>query len=73
MIEQARILYNRILQLIDHGFQYDAPYLNKYRSMIEDPSGYKISETELMITSQYLYYAKSMLAGIPENDSRSTA
>ena len=73
LIEQANILYNRILQLIDHGFQYDAPYLNKYKSIMEDPRGYKITETELMITSQYLYYAKSMLAGIPENDSRSTA
>lgn len=72
-IEQANILYNRILQLIDHGFKYDAPYLNEYKKIMEDPSGQLMTETELMISSQYLFYAKSMLAGIPENDSRSTA
>lgn len=70
LIEQTNILHNRIIQLIDHGIPYDAPYLEEYKKMMESKYDGNITTRELMITCQYLSYANSVLDGLNEKDSK---
>ncbi len=70
LIEQTNILHNRIIQLIDHGIPYQAPYLEEYKKMMESEYNGNITARELMITCQYLSYANSVLAGLTEKDSK---
>lgn len=71
LIEQSNILYNRILHMEDNGLPLHAPYLDTYSRMMGDPEGYDLLTRELMLTAQYLSFAKKVLNGIPETDSRS--
>jgi hypothetical protein len=61
LIEQTNILHNRIIQLIDHGIPYQAPYLEEYKKMMESQYDGNITARELMITCQYISYANSVL------------
>ncbi len=70
LIEQTNILHNRIIQLIDHGIPYDAPYLEEYKKMMESKYDGNITSRELMITCQYLSYANSVVDGLNEKDSK---
>jgi murein L,D-transpeptidase YcbB/YkuD len=71
LIEQSNILYNRVLHMEDNGLPLDAPYLDTYSRMMEDPKEHDLTSRELMLTAQYLSFAKRVLNGIPESDSRS--
>lgn len=71
LIEQSNILYNRILHMEDNGVPLDAPYLDTYNRMMEDPNEHDLISRELMLTAQYLSFAKRVLNGIPETESRS--
>ena len=71
--EQANILFNRIMYINDHDIYYEAPYLDKYKRIMVEYEKDSIIENELMISSQYFYFAKIALSGINENDSRATA
>jgi L,D-transpeptidase YcbB len=70
LIEQSNILYNRVMQLRDNGVTDAAPYIEEYNQMMEDQSVELSSERELMLTGQYLFYARKVLTGIPESDTR---
>jgi murein L,D-transpeptidase YcbB/YkuD len=68
-------LYYRILNIADEGLPIDIPYLSTYRSMIEgdatnDPVRNADPRMELMITAQYLHYAREAWSGLPESVSR---
>lgn len=71
LIEQSNILYNRVLHMEDNGLPLHVPYLDTYSRMMEDPKAHDLIYRELMLTSQYLSFAKRVLIGIPESDSRS--
>ena len=71
LIEQSNILYNRILHMEDNGLPLEAPYIEMYTQMMENPKGQDLVSQELMLTAQYLIFAKKVLNGIPETDSRS--
>ena len=71
LIEQSNILYNRILHMEDNGLPLEAPYIEIYSRMMENPKGQDLVSQELMLTAQYLTFAKKVLNGIPETDSRS--
>jgi len=72
LIDQANLLYKRITQLIDDGIPYQIPYAQEYKKIMKSPNNVDITDRELMITCQYLFYANNLLAGIPENDSKLT-
>jgi murein L,D-transpeptidase YcbB/YkuD len=71
--EQANVLFNRILYINDHGINYKAPYLDKYKKIMIEYEKDSVIENELMISSQYFYFAKTILSGINENDIKGTA
>ena len=55
----------------DNGLPLEAPYIEVYSRMMENPKGQNLVSQELMLTAQYLTFAKKVLNGIPETDSRS--
>jgi murein L,D-transpeptidase YcbB/YkuD len=69
LIEQSYILYNNILQTEDNGLFQDIPYADVYKKMMEENNNENLIFRELMLTSQYLNYAKQVLTGIPESES----
>jgi murein L,D-transpeptidase YcbB/YkuD len=74
-IESCMDLYNRILNLSDEGVPVHVPYLGVYRGMIEGDSTLqpRLSAdpmAEIMMTAQYLHYAKDAWKGLPESLSR---
>lgn len=76
-IESCMDLYNRILNLSDEGVPFHVPYLSAYRGMIEGDSTIQPSLSadpmaEVMMTAQYLHYAKDAWKGLPESLSRET-
>lgn len=71
LIEQSSILYNQINALQDNGIQAEIPYKAEYTKMIEDGSATPDPYRDLMLTGQYLFYARKVLTGIPENDTKS--
>jgi hypothetical protein len=60
LIDQATLLYKRITQLIDDGIPYKIPYAEEYKKIMERPNDVDITDRELMITCQYLYYANNL-------------
>ena len=71
MIEQANILFNRIMKMQEDGMPLDVPYLDEYTSLMKSPAVQSNPKIELMQTSQYLHYAKKLLFGISEEQSKS--
>lgn len=74
-IESCMDLYNRILNLSDEGVPVHVPYLRIYRGMIEGDSSLQPRHSadpmaEVMMTAQYLHYAKDAWKGLPESRSR---
>ncbi len=70
LIEQSYILYNNILQSEDNGLFQDIPYADAYKKMMEENNSENLIFRELMITNQYINYAKQVLTGIPEAGSK---
>ena len=74
MIEPAHNLYNRIVNISDEGVPDVVPYKTSFTVLMEREEGSdKIAPiTELMLTSQYLAYAKTVWEGLSEKKSLST-
>ncbi|MEO6233205.1 MAG: L,D-transpeptidase family protein [Ferruginibacter sp.] len=73
MIEPATNLYNRIQHISAEGIPDKLPYKLEFKTVMEsdgmlEPS----STTELMLTAQYLVYAKNVWGGLSEKQSLST-
>ena len=68
MIETATNLYNRIENISDEGVSNVVPYKTDFTTLMETEEGDdSISPTiELMLTSQYLAYAKKVWEGLSE-------
>lgn len=71
LIEQSSILYNQINALKDNGIQTQIPYGDVYMKMMEDASVTPDPERDLMLTGQYLFYARKVLTGLPEQETQS--
>ncbi|MFZ9661331.1 MAG: L,D-transpeptidase family protein [Chitinophagaceae bacterium] len=69
MIEQGSILFNRVIQIKDNGIQEEVPYLEEFDNLI-DYENADIIQRELMLTAQYLFYAKKVIGGITVNESK---
>ena len=74
MIEPAQNLYNRIVNISEEGVPDVVPYKPAFITLMEAADGSnKISAiAELMLTSQYLAYAKTVWQGLSEKQSLST-
>lgn len=70
MIEQASILYNRIIKMREDGMNVDIPFYEEYVEMMGSPANKDRVEAELMQTSQYLHFAKKLLSGISEDETK---
>ncbi|MBC7628104.1 murein L,D-transpeptidase [Ferruginibacter sp.] len=73
MIEPAHNLYNRIVNISDEGVPDAVPYKTAFTNLMETEEGSdKVTPgTELMLTSQYLAYAKTVWQGLSEKQSLS--
>lgn len=74
MIEQASNLFNRIKNITDEGIDSNKMVYQKELNDLMDQSGQATDssnlKTELMLTAQYLTYAKTVWTGIDEKESR---
>lgn len=75
LIEQTSVLYNRVMHIEEEGLPKQLPYLNTYKNLMggEDSLDADIKadpEKELMITAQYLAFARKAWSGLPESESR---
>ena len=72
LIETAGNLYNRIENIGEEGLPDKVPYKEKFTELIETASADSKPSTslELMLTSQYLLYAKNVWQGINEKQSQ---
>ncbi len=70
-IEQSSILYNMVFNIDANGLPIDIPYPDVYTKLMEEASADSILTRELMITGQYLVYARKVLSGIAEADTKS--
>ncbi len=74
MIEQAANLYNKVKDITSEGIpQNKMPYQRELNQLMENQSG-QFSDTtflftELMLTSQYLMYAKNVWQGLDEKET----
>ena len=68
MIEPATNLYNRIQNIADEGVSHPVPYKTDFTTLMETEEGSDSISTliELMLTSQYLAYAKNVWQGLDE-------
>ena len=72
--EHTYIIYNKILQLIDHGIPYGAPYIDQFKSIMEDRFVEEIRnelDKELLISCQYLYFINNINTNIADKDIES--
>jgi L,D-transpeptidase YcbB len=69
-IEQSSILYNRAKNISDNGLPSDIPYADEYTKLMEEAPADSMTERELMLTGQYFFYARKVLTGLPETDTR---
>lgn len=69
-IEQSSIIYNLVFNIDENGLPSDIPYPDEYTKLMEDESPDFMTDRELMITGQYLVYARKVLTGIPESGAR---
>ena len=61
--EHTYALYNKVLQLIDNGIPYDAPYIDQFNSIMENQAAVGIIDQvakELIISCQYLYFKNNI-------------
>ncbi|MEY4702775.1 MAG: hypothetical protein RIR96_672, partial [Bacteroidota bacterium] len=65
MVEQAWILYNRILSMEENGVAMDIHYASNYTQTMAGLQQDSLSWQELMITSQYLHFAEKTIIGLP--------
>ena len=72
--EHSFIIYNKILRLIDHGIHYDAPYIDQFKSIMENRSAEEIKselDKELLISYHYLYFINNINTNIEDKDLES--
>jgi len=74
MIEHANNLFNRIQLISEEGLPDSIPYKSAFVNLmeLESGSGKIMPPVELMLTAQYLAYAKKVWVGISEKESLST-
>ena len=72
--EHTYALYNKVLQLIDNGIPYNAPYIEKFKSIMENHKADEVlneTEKELLITCQYIYFINNINTNITDKDIES--
>ncbi len=71
LIEQASHLYTRLSNLEDEGILIKPPYLHELDSLINNPSDSARADSalEILLTSEYLFYANKVWNGIPESQT----
>jgi murein L,D-transpeptidase YcbB/YkuD len=73
MIEPANNLHNRMLNISNEGLPDKLPYQEAFTLLMEAEAGNTKPSpfTELMLTGQYLVYAKNVWEGLSEEESKS--
>lgn len=71
LIEPANNLYNRISNITEEGLPDKIPYKENFTGLMETSGENKASDSlELMLTCQYLAYAKYAWQGINDKDAK---
>jgi murein L,D-transpeptidase YcbB/YkuD len=73
MIEPAHNLYNRIQNITDEGIKDKLHYKENFTELLEEAEQESKASTslELMLTAQYLDYAKNVWQGLGEKQTQS--
>jgi murein L,D-transpeptidase YcbB/YkuD len=72
--EHTYALYNKVLQLIDNGITYNAPYIDQFKSIMENQAAMGIRDQaakELIISCQYLYFINNINTKLADKDIES--
>lgn len=70
LIEFADVIHNRVNQLDNEGLELKIPYKDELNAVFDDPSGKPDTNSELLISSMYFYYAKNVLEGLDTSKSQ---
>jgi murein L,D-transpeptidase YcbB/YkuD len=72
LIETADNLHNRVINIADEGLPDKIPYKEKFTELADEVhlNNQPSPRLELMLTSQYLLYAKNVWEGLPEKESK---
>lgn len=76
LIEQATSLHNRLLQIEEEGITRQFPYMKAFNSLMDDNDSLlnrepMNPEAELLLTAQYLNYARTVWQGVDEKTTTS--
>lgn len=67
-IEAFQILFNRVMQMEEHGLTEQVPYLEDFKRFANKGKSDSIEFVDLMQTAQYFHFARRVLEGLPEQD-----
>lgn len=72
LIETADNLHNRVINIADEGLPDKIPYKETFTELADEVhlNNQPSPRLELMLTSQYLLYAKNVWEGLPEKESK---
>lgn len=69
LIEFADVIHNRVNQLDNEGLELKIPYKEELNAIFDNPQSKPNTDSELLISSMYFYYAKNVLEGL-DTDKR---
>lgn len=75
LIEQAENVFNHVINIRDEGLPDKIPYKSEFENLMDSitRNNQPSVMAELMLTAQYLVYAKKAWQGLPEKQSLSAA
>ena len=72
LIEFADVIHSKVNQLDDEGLEIKVPYKDELNAIFDDAKSKPDTESELLISSMYFYYAKNVLEGLDPSKSKET-
>jgi L,D-transpeptidase YcbB len=72
LIEFANLLYSKVNQIEQDGLKSELPYKDTIDSIFDGESSKNLSpsDTELLLTTMYVYYAKNVFHGIDDSKTQ---
>ena len=72
LIEFADVVHNKVNQLDNEGLEVKVPYKDELNQVFDDPKSKPDTDSELLISSMYFFYAKKVLEGLDPSKSKQT-
>jgi len=72
LIEFADVVHSKVNQLDNEGLEIKVPYKEELNTIFDDEKSKPDTDSELLISSMYFYYAKNVLEGLDPSKSKET-